>query len=86
MVADHQKGEGCKEGKYWLDILRLHAGCADVKNLNYSLKVIGVIPTNVALNGVLMLRVSMGRGELERYLITGYNYEKNKKQRESMGY
>jgi hypothetical protein len=48
--------------------------------------VIGVIPTNVALNGVPMLRVSMDKEELERSLITGYNYEKNKKQRESMGY
>jgi len=36
MVADHQKGEECKEGKYWLDMLKLHAGCAGVKNLNYS--------------------------------------------------
>ncbi len=26
------KGEGCKEGKYWLDILRLYVGCAGVKN------------------------------------------------------
>jgi len=66
--------------------MRLHAACADVKNLNYSLKVIGVILTNVALSGVLMLRVSMGKEEAERSLITGYNYEKNKKQREFMGY
>jgi hypothetical protein len=86
MVADHQKGEGCKEGKYWLDILRLHAGCAGVKNLNYFSKVIGVILTNVALNGVLMPRVSMDKGEVERSLITGYSCEKNKKQKESMGY
>jgi len=48
--------------------------------------VIGVILINVALNGVLMPRVSMDKGEVERSLIMGYSYEKNKKQKEFMGY
>jgi hypothetical protein len=46
--------------------------------------VIGAILIGVPLNDVLMLQVNMDRGGVERSPITGYNYEKNKRQREFM--
>jgi hypothetical protein len=82
----NRKQRAIEEVQYWRDILSLHAGCADEKTLNYFSRVIGVTLTNAPLSGDLMLQASMDKGEAEKFLITAYSCEKNKKQRECMGY